>query len=61
MSDDLDIWGPQLVPFFDLEEFPYIIFHDYYGRFYMVNIKEESVQKIVEAIGISGFCIETGD
>ena len=27
----------------------------------MVNIKEETVQKIVETIGQSGFCIKTGD
>ena len=27
----------------------------------MVNIKEETVQKIVETNGKSGFCIKTGD
>jgi len=50
MPEDMYIGEPELVPFFDLEEFPYIIF-TCDGPFYMVNIKEETVQKIVEASG----------
>lgn len=53
------VYEPELVPFFEQEEFPYIIFR--YGGFFMVNIKEETVQKIVEAKGQNGFCIKTGD
>ena len=34
---------PKLVPFFDLEEFSYVIFRGD-GGFYMINIKEETVQ-----------------